>query len=75
MPIFDYKCEDCGSRYEVFHKIKEDSEIIVCPDCNSKSYKKLMSAASVGSSASSDLSSSCSAYQSGGCPGGMCGLN
>jgi len=75
MPIYDYKCENCGCRYEVFHKVKEDADSIMCPECNSTTYKKMMSVASVGSSNSSNYSPSCSAFQTGGCQGGMCGLN
>ncbi len=73
MPIFDYHCVDCEQTFEVFHKVKERSEDIVCPNCSSRNFKKLMSAPAV----SMGASSSGSGCESGacGCSSGACGLN
>ena len=79
MPIFEYKCTECNSNYDVFHKTKEKEEDIVCPSCSSKSHVKLMSAFS--SVMSSGSSSGCEGGScgmpsfSGGCANGICGLN
>ena len=77
MPIYDYRCSDCGKTYDVFHKVREVAEDVVCPSCNSTNYKKLMSVTqlSMGSSSGPDCSDgSCGPYD-GGCASGMCGLN
>lgn len=40
MPIFEYKCADCG---EDFEKLIFGKEAIRCPKCNSESVKKKFS--------------------------------
>lgn len=76
MPIFDYQCGDCGKTYDVYHKVREVFEDIICPTCGSKKYKKLISAPSVAiSSGSRSNNSSCSTPNfGGGCSGGSCGI-
>jgi putative FmdB family regulatory protein len=44
MPIYDYKCADCGTIYDVFHKVREIPEDVICPSCNSNNYSRLLSA-------------------------------
>jgi putative FmdB family regulatory protein len=79
MPIYDYKCAECGSIYDVFHKVREVAEDVVCPSCGSQKHTKMMSAPNL--SISSGSPSNCCAegtscgMESGGCAGGMCGLN
>ena len=43
MPIYDYRCEHCGALYDVYHKVHEVAEDVLCPDCGSSEHKKLMS--------------------------------
>ena len=45
MPIYDYKCSQCGHEIEVIQKISDKPKTI-CPKCNTKSLKKLISAPS-----------------------------
>ena len=45
MPIYDYKCSQCGHEIEVIQKIS-DKPKTTCPKCNTKSLKKLISAPS-----------------------------
>ena len=75
MPIYDYRCDSCGTTYDIFHKVREVVEDVVCPSCGSDSHTRLLSAPSisVGSSSSSfDAAPSC---DTGSCCGGTCGLN
>jgi putative FmdB family regulatory protein len=44
MPIYEYRCESCGSKNEHLQKIS-DKPIFVCPACGSNTYTKLVSAA------------------------------
>ena len=80
MPIFEYKCSECDTKFEVLHKSTTNQKEVTCPNCNSAHNKKLFSAFS--SNINSDTISSsgdCSSGQcnipSRGCSTGLCGLN
>jgi putative FmdB family regulatory protein len=80
MPVFEYKCKDCETKYEVLHKSSEKQEDIYCPSCRSAKHVKLISSFSANVSGSSDFGGcsdgSCGMpYSGGGCANGMCGLN
>ena len=45
MPIYDYKCLNCGHELELIQKI-HDEEIKKCPNCNQNTLKKQISAPS-----------------------------
>ena len=56
MPIYEYRCGDCGARFEVL--VYSDKTEIVCEKCGSKNAEKLISGfAGVGTAKRS--SSSC----------------
>jgi len=40
MPIYEYKCSECGYEFEEIQKFN-DLPITVCPKCGGKVYKKL----------------------------------
>lgn len=78
MPVFEYRCNDCDTKYEILHKSREIKENIVCPKCNSQNSKKLLSGFSA--SVAYTPSSPCAAAGAcdkvyGGCSGGACGLD
>ncbi len=75
MPVFDYRCDDCGSVYEVFHKVREKTEDVVCPSCGSTHARKQMSAPAVSMGGSTSSGSNSESFSGGGCASGMCGLN
>jgi putative FmdB family regulatory protein len=80
MPIFEYQCKNCNTKYEILHKSSANLEEVVCPECHSKDSKKLLSTFSASMGSSSNYSGeSCSTgtcgLPSGGCANGMCGLN
>jgi putative FmdB family regulatory protein len=71
MPIYDYRCDECGKVFDVFHKVKEVEEDIVCPECRSTKHTRLLSAPSISLGATRDLPPCASG---GGCDG-SCGMN
>jgi putative FmdB family regulatory protein len=77
MPVYDYQCTECNSKYDVFHKGREVKEDVVCPSCGSVHHKKLMSlpVVSMGSRSISSDSSGSTSCDTEGCCGGACGLN
>jgi len=44
MPIYEYRCEECGHQEEHLQKISE-KPLAKCPACGKKTYKKMLSAA------------------------------
>ena len=76
MPVFDYRCEECKTTYDVYHKVREIAEDVVCPSCGSKSHKRLVSipGASVIESKGRGLARE-QTCESGRCSGGTCGVN
>ncbi len=44
MPIYEYRCQACGSEHEVMQKLS-DPLLTVCPACGKPQLKKLISAA------------------------------
>jgi len=74
MPIFEYSCSDCGTRFEKL--VRNHSEEITCPSCGEKHLKQELSvfAAHAGTGRKKADGPMC---PSGGmCPTpGACGLN
>ncbi|MFA6541569.1 MAG: zinc ribbon domain-containing protein [Bacteroidota bacterium] len=79
MPTYEYICKECSAKYDVFHKVREIEEDVVCPSCGSAEHRKVMSVTMMsmgGDSYSSSYdSSSSSSCESGSCCGGSCGVN
>ena len=51
MPIYEYRCERCGSRFEVLQRVGEDGKTLHCPTCGYERVVKQFSAfATAGSS-------------------------
>lgn len=78
MPLFEYQCNKCSSRFDVLHKSANNIEEVECPECHSKEIKKLLSSFSPAgfSSSGSDYSSADNCNDgSCGCSSGYCGMN
>ena len=43
MPIYEYKCQNCGYYFEILQRISEEP-LITCPECKKNALKKLVSA-------------------------------
>ena len=44
MPIYEYRCLECGFQDEFLQKVSEP-QLTVCPTCGKESFRKLVSAA------------------------------
>lgn len=40
MPIYTYRCENCGVQFERYQKF-EDQPLTWCPDCNKRALRKV----------------------------------
>jgi putative FmdB family regulatory protein len=65
MPIFEYLCEDCGSKFEKL--VRRNGDAVECPSCGKDHLKQELSTFSAHSNVRSQP-----APMPGGCPGGMC---
>ena len=45
MPIYDYKCSDCGHQIEVIQKFSDEPKTL-CIECGKEALKKMVSAPS-----------------------------
>jgi len=75
MPIYEYKCQDCGNRFEKLLRRTSDADALECPSCGQKHLTQELStfaAHANGSSKSAEMPT----CPSGRCSNpGMCGMN
>ncbi len=89
MPIYEYRCEDCGHELEALQKMS-DKPLTDCPECGKPALRKQVSAAGFRLSGSGwyetdfksgnkrnlaekESSSKSESKPAGGCAGGACG--
>lgn len=76
MPIFEYACRECGTKFEKLIRRDSDYETLACPNCGTRELQKEHStfAPQMGASKGASMPAMC---PSGGmCPTpGKCGLN
>jgi putative FmdB family regulatory protein len=66
MPIYSYKCNECGTVFDMLVGIGKGSEKPQCPKCKSKKLERILSTFAVRMGNSSYSSS---------CPTGTCSLS
>jgi len=75
MPIYEYRCQDCGTKFEKLVRRASDTPELECPSCGQKHLQQELStfAAHAGSASKAAPMPSC---PSGGCSNpGMCPMN
>jgi putative FmdB family regulatory protein len=65
MPIYEYLCEDCGSKFE---KLVRNGDAVACPSCGESHLKPQLSTFA----AHANGKSAASSREMPSCPGGMC---
>jgi len=79
MPIFEYACDDCGTRFEQLVRRSAETDGVKCPQCGQNHLTTQYSTFAARSGASSGAQSA--PCETGGgcgagmCGGGMCGMN
>ncbi len=43
MPIYEFKCRDCGSLMEALRRMDQGPEGLICPKCESKNLERALS--------------------------------
>lgn len=68
MPLYDFRCEECGARFEQRLSFSQSDTRIACPTCASQHTRRLISAVMV-----LGVGASGAATEGGGCGcGGAC---
>ena len=66
MPLYEYRCRSCDSRFETYVRARVDP--VNCPECRADTIEKLVSSFALTSGGTRGMSSG-----SGGCGRGGCG--
>jgi putative FmdB family regulatory protein len=53
MPMYEYRCNSCGTVYEKLRRASDADRELECPDCESKDVRRLISAFATGGPACS----------------------
>jgi putative FmdB family regulatory protein len=61
MPLYEYRCQDCGEKFEKLTRIGSRDHEVTCPLCGSSRTKRAISLCSTGSgsAAGADVATSC----------------
>jgi len=52
MPMYEYRCAECGVLYEQLRRMSEADAELVCPRCGSRQVQRQISACAIGGSSS-----------------------
>jgi putative FmdB family regulatory protein len=53
VPIHEYRCLECGKKFEKLIRSMSSSAVVECPECGGRKVKKLLSAFGIQTSGSS----------------------
>ncbi len=48
MPMYEYRCQECGRQYEQLRRMSEADQDLKCPQCGSENVKRQYSACAIG---------------------------
>lgn len=57
MPIYEYKCQECGKKFELLQRLGATNEEVRCPECGAPKPVKQFSVFSSSGSSSSECES------------------
>lgn len=72
MPIYEYRCQSCGDKFEKLVRRATDVLETGCPSCGEKHLEQQYSTFAAPGAASEDACFSPAQTRMGGCGGGMC---
>lgn len=71
MPIFEYLCEDCGTKFEKLVR-RPGSDEVLCPSCGQNHLEQQLSTFAAPGNAEESSWTPAMTRTGGGCPSGMC---
>ncbi len=76
MPIYEYRCQDCGTKFEKLVRRSSDVPEIECPSCGQKRLEQELSTFAAHASSGAKPAEMPSCPNGGHCSNpGMCGMN
>lgn len=73
MPVYDYKCRQCGAEFEKFLRSLAAADSVQCKKCGSARVEKLVTCCAISSGGKSESAgSSGSSHSCGSCSGSHC---
>jgi len=48
MPLYEYRCQECGKQYEMLRKMQDADRELECPECRSEAVERLFSTFAAG---------------------------
>lgn len=77
MPMYEYGCQACNTRFDLLRRMNQDDAGITCPRCESGRVQRRLSTFAAHSKDAAGVSAAASApapvASGGGCCGGSCG--
>ncbi|MBD3170740.1 MAG: zinc ribbon domain-containing protein [candidate division Zixibacteria bacterium] len=58
MPIYEFKCTNCGKVFDELRGLSKRDEEAICPDCKAKA-ERMVSSFAAGNSSGASASSNC----------------
>lgn len=59
MPLYEYRCPECGHRFEMLQRMGEGAEGLACPRCGAGKMEKQFSTFAASSSGGGGEAASC----------------
>jgi putative FmdB family regulatory protein len=75
MPIYEYLCEECGTKFEKLVRRAADSDGLVCPSCGQQKLKQEYSTFAPHANSSPEPSAAPACPRGGCCNPETCGMN
>jgi putative FmdB family regulatory protein len=78
MPMYEYGCLSCNSRFDRLRRMDQDDTGVICPACRSESVQRRLSmfatySKGAASSSAAEVAAPSGGTCGGGCPGCGCG--
>ncbi len=67
MPLYEYRCDDCGHLFEILQRMDEGADGLSCPECGRERLQKQFStfaSAAAGGPAAAQMAPSCGSCDS-----------
>lgn len=65
MPLYEYRCRNCGHRFEILQRLGQGADGLVCPACEEPELDKLYSTFAAASSGGDAAAAGCGAAECG----------